>query len=90
MRRNTRAGKRPALLAGMIAGASAANRRAYKTICVWPEGKPWDFRIITVPMEDQEPAWRKEAIRLRAHGTSLRKIGEMVGKSLASVQRATA
>lgn len=64
---------RPA--ASQTASAGLPVRR----IATWPEGRPHDWRIVSVPVKKKEPRWAKRARELRASGWSIRRIMKELG-----------
>lgn len=50
-----------------------------RRIATWPEGRPHDWRIVSVPVKKKEPRWAKRARELRASGWSIRRIMKELG-----------
>jgi hypothetical protein len=80
--------ERTSRLNEMKAGIAAVNATTFKPLCVWPKGRPLEWRTVLVPVEKQQLAWRVEARRLRGQGWSLRRIAARLGQTLDAVRYA--
>lgn len=45
-----------------------------RQVVAWPESRPWETRLVAVPVLRREPGWHTRARELRARGLSVRSI----------------